>query len=174
MIRLVTDSFGWIADASGERLTLRTNRAREIAETADKDKRYRVEIKEYRPRRSLDQNAMYWSILGQVAKALNISNSKAHNLMLRRYGQPERYGDQSVFVVLPDTEQAAEQAYEAETYHVKPTSQTKVGKDGNVYRTYLLLRGSSTYDTAEMTRLIDGLMDEARQMGIESEWRYDE
>lgn len=145
-----------------------------MVESLDPDKVYSIEIKEKKRKRSLDQNAMYWAVLTQVAKKLNISNPRCHNLMLRRYGVPERYGDQAVYVVLPDTDEAAERAAEAETYHLKPTSQTKVGKDGNVYRTYLLLRGSSTYDTAEMTRLIDGLMDEARQMGIETEWRHDD
>ena len=157
-------------DEGGYFLKIRTSLARQITEAIKAGIMYVVEIKRHRKRRSLDQNAMYWSILGQIAKALGISNSKAHNLMLRRYGQLERYGDQSVYVVLPDTEEAAEQADEAESYHVRPTSQVKAGKDGQNYRTYILLRGSSTYDTAEMTRLIDGAMDEAKHMGLELLW----
>lgn len=141
-----------------------------MVESLDPDKVYAIEIKEKKRKRSLDQNALYWVVLTQVAKKLNISNPRCHNLMLRRYGVPERYGDQAVYVVLPDTEEASEKAAEAETYHLKPTSQVKAGKDGNTYRTYILLRGSSTYDTAEMTRLIDGVMDDAKQMGITLIW----
>lgn len=109
---------------------------------------------------------MYWSVLGQIAKALNISNNRAHNLMLRRYGAVETIDGKTVKLVLPDTEEAAQRADEAESYHIKPTSQVKVGMDGINYRTYLLLKGSHDMDTAEMTRLIDGVMDEAKQMGI--------
>lgn len=169
-VRFLASVFGWIADMSGQLLTIRTNRAREIAAGLKEGKQYRVEIKEYRKRRSLDQNAMYWSVLGQIAKALNISNNRAHNLMLRRYGAVETIDGKTIKLVLPDTEEAAQRADEAESYHIKPTSQVKVGTDGNTYRTYILLRGSSTYDTAEMTRLIDGVMDEAKQMGITLIW----
>ena len=141
-----------------------------MVESLDPNKVYAIEIKEKKKKRSLDQNAMYWAVLTQVAKKLNISNPRCHNLMLRRYGVPERYGDQAVYVVLPDTDEAAERAAEAETYHLKPTSQVKAGKDGNNYRTYLLLRGSSTYDSGEMSRLVNGLLDEAKELGIEMIW----
>lgn len=149
---------------------VRTPAAREVVESLDPDKIYAIEIKEKKKKRSLDQNALYWVVLTQVARKLNISNPRCHNLMLRRYGVPERYGDQAVYVVLPDTDEASEKAAEAETYHLKPTSQVKAGKDGNNYRTYLLLRGSSTYDSGEMSRLVTGLMDEAKELGIEMIW----
>ena len=170
MRRLVSKFFRWSADQSGQWLSIRTPSARDVVESLDPEKVYAIEIKEKKRKRSLDQNALYWAVLTQMAKKLNISNPRCHNIMLRRYGVPERYGEQSVYVVLPDTEEAAEQADEAESYHVRPTSQVKAGKDGQNYRTYILLRGSSTYDTAEMTRLIDGAMDEAKQMGLELLW----
>ncbi len=47
---------------------------------------------------------------------------------------------------------------QATEYHLMPTSQVRQGLDGIMYRTYKLLRGSSTYDTSEMARLIDGLI----------------
>lgn len=170
MRRLCSKYFRWSADQSGQWLSIRTPAAREVVESLDPDKVYSIEIKEKKKKRSLDQNALYWAVLTQVAKKLNISNPRCHNLMLRRYGVPERYGDQAVYVVLPDTDEASERAAEAETYHLKPTSQVKAGKDGNNYRTYLLLRGSSTYDSGEMSRLVNGLLDEAKELGIEMIW----
>lgn len=170
MLRAKTDSISWGLDEGGYFLKIRTSLARQITEAVKAGVMYVVEIKRHRKRRSLDQNAMYWSILGQIAKALNISNNRAHNLMLRRYGAVETIDGKTIKLVLPDTEEAAQRADEAESYHIKPTSQVKVGTDGNTYRTYILLRGSSTYDTAEMTRLIDGVMDEAKQMGITLIW----
>lgn len=166
MIRLITESFGWIADASGESLTLRTDRAREIIQTIKPNKKYRVEIKEYRPRRSLDQNDMYWAILQQVAKALRISNLRCHNMMLCRYGVIEQFDGHNAFAFLPDTDETEEKVAESEHVHYKPTSEIRVGADGESYRIYYILRGSSAMDTAEMTRLIEGVMDEARQMGL--------
>lgn len=147
-------------------LSLRTPLARQIVDAVKQGKTYTVEIKEYRKKRSLNQNDMYWSVLTSFAEALNISNARAHNLLLRRYGQLERYEDKPVYVVLPDTEEAEKRADEAESYHLKPTSQVKEGKDGQMYRTYMLLRGSSTYNTSDFRRLLDGLLDECKQMGI--------
>ena len=157
-------------DEGGYFLKIRTSLARQIVGSVKAGIMYVVEIKRHRKRRSLDQNAMYWSILGQLAKALRISDSRAHNLMLRRYGAVETIDGKTVKLVLPDTEEAAQRADEAESYHIKPTSQVKVGMDGINYRTYLLLKGSHDMDTAEMKRLIDGVMDEAKQMGLELLW----
>lgn len=167
MLKLTSDSFGWTQDARGFNLAVRTNLAKEIAERLNDGKTYTVEIKEYRRKRSLDANALYWSVLTQLAKVLDTSNAELHNILLRRYGQVEKYDDQLVYVVLPDTPDAAKKADCAETYHVKPTSQTRLGKDGKQYRTYILMRGSSTYDTAEMSRLIDGLLSECKDVGLD-------
>lgn len=171
MRRLCSKIFRWSADQSGQWLSIRTPAAREVVESLDPDKVYSIEIKEKKRKRSLDQNAMYWAVLTQVARKLGISNPRCHNLMLRRYGVPERYGDQAVYVVLPDTDEASEKAAEAETYHLKPTSQVKAGKDGQNYRTYLLLRGSSTYDSSEMSRLVNGMLDEANALGVPIIWK---
>lgn len=167
MITLETDAVSWLDLSDGLRLTIRTPDAKRIASEIKKKQKYTVEIKEYRQKRSLDQNALYWKILSQFAKALDMSNNWAHNYMLRRYGEPERYGDQLVRVVLPDTVEAEEQANDAETYHLKPTAQTRTEYDGKQYRTYILMRGSSTYNTSEMRRLIDGLLQECNDIGLD-------
>ena len=170
MLRVKTDSITWGLDEGGYFLKIRTSLARQIVGNIKAGIMYVVEIKRHRKRRSLDQNAIYWSILGQIAKALRISDSRAHNLMLRRYGAVETIDGKTIKLVLPDTDEAAQRADEAESYHIKPTSQVKVGTDGINYRTYLLLKGSHDMDTAEMKRLIDGVMDEAKQMGLELLW----
>lgn len=125
-------------------------------------------VKEYKKKRSLDANAYYWLLVTKLAKVLNLSKPHLHNLLLRRYGQPEIIDGQMVFLVLPDSESGTRKANEAETYHIRPTSQVKTGVDGKMYRTYVMLRGSSTYNTAEMSELIDGLVSECREQGIET------
>lgn len=167
MISTKTESIAWSADAAGLILSLRTPEARKIAESIKQGRPYTVEIKEFRKKRSLDQNALYWKILGEFAGAMKMSNAEAHNRMLRDYGQLKRYGDKIGLVVLPDTEEIERQTLEDMTEHLKPTSQVKEGNDGRMYRTYMMLKGSSSYDTAEMTRLLDGLIEECRQIGID-------
>lgn len=64
-------------------------------------------------------------------------------------------------MTVPDTEDAEKKVMQATEYHLMPTSQVRQGLDGIVYRTYKLLRGSSTYDTSEMARENDA--DEVHQ-----------
>lgn len=125
-------------------------------------------IKRYRKKRSLDANGYYWQLITQLANKLNASKDELHNLMLRRYGQLMIVDGQAVYTVLPDTEEAEKAILRAETYHLKPTSQVKQGKGGKTYRTYMMLKGSSEYDTAEMSALIDGLVSECKEQGIET------
>lgn len=125
-----------------------------------------VTIKKYRKKRSLDANGLYWASLTQLARVLRVSNNRLHNMMIRQYGQPEYYGDKVAYIMLPDTEATEEKALEADTYHIKPTSKVKHGSDGVDYRAYMLMRGSSTYNTEEFSRLLDGLLEACEDMGI--------
>ena len=168
MLTLQTDSVSWADGADGLRLTVRTPRAKVIAAQLEPDREYDVEIKKHRKKRSLTANAYYWSLLTKLADALKAPTTLVHNLILRDYGQMERYGGKIVYVVLPDTAEAEDKAGRAETYHLKPTSQIKCGNDGQTYRTWMLLRGSSTYNTHEFSRLLDGLIEECKAVGIET------
>ena len=170
MISILTDEIRWQADALGETLTLRTHRAREIADQIKPDKKYRIEIKEFREKRSLDQNAMYWSILGQLAKHLKLSRNRLHNILLRRYSAPWTADGSPIYSMALDTDEAEEQILEAEKTHLKPTSRVIEGKDGNIYRLYVLLKGSSAMDKEEFSALMDGILDECRQAGLELIW----
>lgn len=125
-----------------------------------------LEIKRYRRKRSLDANAYYWVLIGKLAKVLQISNPELHNMMLSRYGQPEIFEGKSVYMTIPDTDDARHKVDNAMDYHLSPTSQVREGNDGVMYRTYKLLRGSHTYNTEEMARLIDGMITMCKEAGI--------
>ncbi|MCI6464732.1 MAG: hypothetical protein MSA90_04610 [Faecalicatena sp.] len=134
-------------------------------ELKDCDK-LRLEIKKYRRKRSLDANAYYWVLITKLAKVIGLSNPETHNMVLWRYGQPEIFEGKGVYMTIPDTEGADRKVRNATDYHLQPTSQVRAGKDGIIYRTYRLLRGSHTYNTEEMARLIDGLITLCKDAGI--------
>lgn len=98
-----------------------------------------LEIKPYRRKRSLDANAYYWVLVGKLAKAIGLSNNEVHNMLLRGYGHPEIFEGKSVYMTIPDTEEAEKKVNNAMDYHLKPTSQVREGVDGVMYRTYQLL-----------------------------------
>lgn len=125
-----------------------------------------LEIKRYRRKRSLDANAYHWVLVGKLSKVLGMSNAEAHNMALRGYGQPEIYEGKGVYMTIPDTDSARRKVDNAMDYHLAPTSQVREGNDGVMYRTYKLLRGSHTYNTEEMARLIDGMITLCKEAGI--------
>lgn len=149
-------------------LTFEINEREPAIDAVDKlhDQNVSIKICKSTKKRSLDANAYYWLLIGKLSKALKISTSHCHNLMLRRYGVFEEYDGQLVYLMIPDTEEASTKADEAEEYHIKPTSNTRQGKDGVMYRTYMLLKGSHDYTKEEFCHLVDGLVDECKHMGI--------
>lgn len=124
-----------------------------------------VKLKQHREKRSLDANAYYWCLLTKLAKIHGWSNAEAHNRMLRDYGQYERVEGQLIAVPLPDTDQTEREVLSKMEYHLALSPKVTVMK-GETKRVYLLLRGSSTYNTEEMARLISGLIEECRYSGI--------
>lgn len=168
------ESKGTLRDVSRNwksgRMRLTFEMESDVASSVDKikDKPLRISVKQWRDKRSLDANAYYWVLITKLGDKLNLSKPHLHNILLRRYGQPEVIDGKMIYLVLPDTDQGARKADEAETYHIKPTSEIKTGRNGERFRTYVMLRGSSTYNTEEMAHLIDGLVSECKEVGIET------
>lgn len=168
------ESKGTLRDVSRNwksgRMRLTFEMESDVASSVDKikDKPLRISVKQWRDKRSLDANAYYWVLVAKLGDKLNLSKPHLHNILLRRYGQPEVIDGKMIYLVLPDTDQGARKADEAETYHIKPTSEIKTGRNGERFRTYVMLRGSSTYNTEEMAHLIDGLVSECKEVGIET------
>lgn len=125
------------------------------------DKQYEVE--EHHEKRSLSANSYYWTLCSKLAAVLHEKQPVIHNRMIREYGQREIMDGKVVNVLIPDTEEAERTALEANTYHIRPTSQVIKG-----LRNYVLMRGSSTYDSKEMSVLLDGLVQECKDAGVET------
>lgn len=123
-----------------------------------------VEIKKYRRKRSLDANSYYWLLVGKIQDVIGSSSNCIHNMMLDRYGEFARTGDGSLipFCIRDDIDYL-----EFPYPHLKPTQKT-LSKGNRVYRWYYQIKGSSEYNTAEMSRLIDGIVSECKEMGIET------
>lgn len=127
-----------------------------------------IEIKKHRKKRSLNANSYYWILVTKIAEVLEASTPEIHNLMLRRYGQIQLLDGQAIYLPLKDTEAVRRWAETSEDVHLRPTSELRQGKDGNQYRTYMMLKGSHEYDAKEMSVLINGVVDEARDLDIET------
>lgn len=129
-----------------------------------KDKDLTIEAKKYRKRRSLDANAYFHVLVGKLADTLRISKPRCKNIMLGRYGQAFLLDDGSQAIIKSNV--PVSQMLEHETFHCIPCgSKTENGMELVFYK---MLRGSSTYDTREMSILIDGVVSECKDQGIET------
>lgn len=121
-----------------------------------------ISVKKNSGRRSLSANAYFHVLVGKIAEALRISKARAKNTLLGRYGQRElNEVGQVIISVLSEIDMM-----EREDIHCVPVGyETANGKE---FTHYAVVRGSHTYNTMEMSKLIDGAVDEAKELGIET------
>lgn len=126
-----------------------------------------IVCEKHREKRSLNANAYYWTLVGEIARLIDASRPFVHNMLLRDYGALEQVAGENVPTWLPDDPQTDILVLESEKYHFAPTSYSKL-IDGKLWRQFLVIKGSSQYDTQEMSKLINGAVSEAQIMGIET------
>lgn len=144
-------------------ITFTVNDRSEIYESYEKIKdceKLTIKAEKYREKRSLDANAYFHVLTGKIADKLTISKSKAKNILICKYGQPQLLEDGSPMVY--KTNAPVEYMMEQESIHSIPI---KFLDDATFYKIY---RGSHTYDTKEMSALIDGTVADAKELGIET------
>lgn len=129
-----------------------------------KEQRLDICIKKHREKRSLNANAYFHVMVSKLADRLRISKVRCKNLMIGRYGQAFRLDETTEAVI--KTNIPVNQMLESELVHCMPCGHKIEGRTEVIF--YKVLRGSSTYDTQEMGRLIHGVVDECQEQGIET------
>ena len=151
---------------------LRTGRAEtgkyqlliEIEGDIDPDIRESVEIKPVKRKRSLNANAYFYHLISLIAEKLKTSVDEVHNKMLSRYGYPEIVNGKLVMVSLDEKADPNQ----LEGIHLKSTGHITINSHGDKWIDYIFMRGSHTFNTVEMAHLIDGVISEAQELGIDT------
>lgn len=117
----------------------------------------RVTIRRWKERRSLDANGYLWVLLTKMALCLNTSKEEVYEEMLNRYGVPFTDEDGGHVVVGVN-----------KSINLKRAGHWKHYKDDEACSYWYLLKGTSEYDTAEMSAFLDRVIDECKEMGIET------
>lgn len=114
-----------------------------------------IEAKPYKKRRSLNANAYAWKLITDIADVIRAPKEAVYLQMLKRYGQSELI---SVLSHIPIAEYVkySEEAGESTL-------------NGKLFKHYRVYKGSSEFDTREMAILIDGIVAEAKELGIQTE-----
>ena len=120
-----------------------------------------ITAKRHRNKRSLNANAYFHVLANKIATKCGESITERKNSLIAEYGQIDEFVKT---IILDD----AIDWRKIEALHLRPTKATRVLDNGRRYRVYCVMRGSSTYDTAEMAHLIDGTVEAAKELGIET------
>ena len=118
----------------------------------DQDSGKIFKIEEYKQKRSLTQNAYFWVLVNEIANVTRQSKDDIHLQMLKEYGQNQVISVQSNIDISKFIK------YFEEIGHGRVN-----GKDFTHYRVF---EGSSEMDSREMAILLDGVVQEAEQLGI--------
>jgi len=159
----------WSVDKKGTWLNLLGNHAEivNICKKIDPNKRYTVTIKEERNHRSLDANAYAWKLINKLAVKLQTTSEKeiTEEEIYRQY-IPD-IGDNFEMMLVKDENQKKI----CDIWHSKGTGWvTNVlapSKDHEGYSWVRFYYGSSMFDTKQMSRLIDFIIDDCKKNGIE-------
>lgn len=131
-----------------------------VDELKDKDK-LSIEVKPFRARRSLDANAYCWVLIDKIAERLRLSKEAVYREYIRNIGG----NSETVCVKENAVDRLCEGwrnngiGWQTETFPSKLKGCINV----------ILYYGSSVYDTAQMSRLLDMIVSDCKESGIPTE-----
>ena len=121
-----------------------------------RDKIVEITVRRWVEKRSLDANAYLWALITKIGNALRESKDDIYFDALKAYGQGGAVSVEERFV------KDFERTYK---YHERLGETQLNGKTFVHFRFWV---GSSEYNVEEMSILIDGVVREAKNLGIET------
>ena len=128
----------------------------DIARIQDCEK-LNIKADKYRKKRSLDANAYCWVLMTKIAEVVESSKEEIYEEMLQKYGF--LYQDDEGYITI---------TVKANVDMSKIGGHWKFVKTNGSFSSYLLIKGSSEYDSAEMAKFIDQVVYEAKNLGIDT------
>lgn len=116
-----------------------------------------IMVKKFRQKRSLDANAYCWVLITKIAEVVNSSKEEVYEDMLQKYGY-----------IYQDAEGYITVTVKADVDMTKIQGHWKFYKGNGKFNSYLMIKGSSEYDSGEMAHFIDAIVQEAKELGIET------
>ncbi len=130
----------------------------DLRQVISQGKQLTVEVKQCRKKRSLDANSYAWVLITKIADVLRTSKDDLYIEMLKKYGQREPQ-------LLSVVSEGAEMIYRATNNHCTEVGESEL--NGKAFKHLAILIGSSQYDTKSMSILIDGIVQDAKELGVE-------
>lgn len=164
-MNLVFDKSRWTTDRDGLWLCLRVENqqeARRLCDSMDSQpgKKYQAEIKQYYKKRSLDANAYCWVLLHKLSAEIGLPAKEIYRNLI-----PDIGGNCETVCLKEDAAEWLKKSWESHGIGwVTESVPSKLPGCVNL----ILYSGSSSYDTVQMSRLVDLVVQECKQLDIET------
>ena len=132
----------------------------QLKEVIAKGKELQVEIKQYRVNRSIDSNSYLWILCQKIAEVIHSTKELVYQKVIRDVGQ---------FELMPIKNEAVERwlnvwSSKGLGWFAEVVDDSKL--EG--YKKVISYYGSSCYDTKEISILINEIVDQCKDLGIET------
>lgn len=124
------------------------------------DEKISVRFSKHRRKRSLDSNAYAWVLMDRLSEKLGIPKEQIYRQYIKEIG--------SVSETICIKAEGVQKLCEAWHKNGLGWLTATFPSDTKGYTNVLLYYGSSTYDTRQMSRLIDMIVNDCKEQGIET------
>ena len=112
-----------------------------------------IKLGRYREKRSTNANNYAWALITEIANVMRLGKDDVYLLMLKRYGQCEMI--------------SAKDGIPIGQYIKYCDRAGESWLNGVLFKHYRVYKGSSEFDKREMSIFIDGVVQEAKDLGID-------
>lgn len=144
-------------------LALKMNRPIDL----DQSKKYEVDIKEYKSKRSLEQNRYLWLLITEITKRENGGRATSDDLIITYCNLLEQANAKFDFLLIQNK---AISEFKKRFRAVRFINHVKI--KGILYAQIQAFWGSSTMNTKEMSQLIDTTLEYAYEVGVNDVGNY--
>lgn len=124
-----------------------------------------IKIDKFREKRSLDANAYFHLLVNKIAAKMNKSDDEVKRDMVKSYGTLARdENGELVGAMLPA-------GVDVDRFYPYTRNYKTEYRDGKEFNCYLFYERTRDLDTAQMSHLIEGTVQEAQALGIETKSR---
>lgn len=134
--------------------------AREMVDELKCHEKLTLKVSQFKKKRSLDANAYCWTLIGKIAEKTKVPKNEVYREAIRGIG-----GNYEIVCVKEEAADSLRSGWERNGIGwCTDTMLSKLDGCTNV----MLYYGSSTYDTEQMSRLIDNIIQDCKSLGIET------
>ena len=162
-MKLLFDKARWMMDSEATWLMLKVHPhdATAFCDEMKEGKVYEADLKEHRKKRSLDANSYAWVLLGKLANKVGLPKEEVYREFVKDVGNN--------YEILPIRNDAVDKwisnwQSKGIGWVCDILGESKLDGYTNVITYY----GSSTYDSSQMSKLINLIVDECKTQGIET------